>query len=401
MGGSSASGGRAHLRRDRAVPDLFRHGGTLAHTRAVLPPARDRHARWCSACVGPRERGRTGNVPCTTRRGDHRLRRVGLTCDPYASLSELTSKQPGGTSRPPALIVLFLEGLRRKLPARRFSTPPSFHRARDVRGSPAPGSSPALDTAAALAITWWWDSSAISASDQVYRDCRGGIRFFSASAPQGGRLDLFTGIAMALMGKYRGGAARSRIVGSSCSIDLRQHRLERHDGGTVTIPLMKRAGFRPPSRRAIEALRLDGAARSRLPSWGSRPSSWPSFSRCLSTKSPGCGHTRAPFLCRASSSSGPGGGAQQILRAKEEIPRSAGSQGGLVFPAALVALVYALFGLNTNRRWLGWWRPRSCSFSGLSSVPGQAHRLFASQRCCATGNLGARSLHARAPRPGS
>jgi len=80
----------------------------------------------------------------------------------------------------------------------------------------------------------------------------------------------------------------------------------------------------------------------------------------------------------------------KILRCPRRRSRRLGQvlREGWYFLLPLVALVYALFGLNYERRWLGWWRPRSCSSRGCPSVQGQAHRLFAiSTRCCATREL--------------
>src|SRR5207249_5679843 len=69
----------------------------------------------------------------------------------------------------------------------------------------------------------------------------------------------FTGIAMALMGRYRGGPAKIAIVGSSLFGSISGNIVSNvMTVGTVTIPLMKRAGFRPHLAAAIEACASTG-----------------------------------------------------------------------------------------------------------------------------------------------
>src|SRR5258708_6087960 len=65
--------------------------------------------------------------------------------------------------------------------------------------------------------------------------------------------------ARALMGTYRGGPAKIAIVGSSLFGSISGNIVSNvMTVGTVTIPLMKRAGFRPHLAAAIEACASTG-----------------------------------------------------------------------------------------------------------------------------------------------
>jgi TRAP transporter 4TM/12TM fusion protein len=69
-----------------------------------------------------------------------------------------------------------------------------------------------------------------------------------------GGAKFFTDIAMALMGRYRGGPAKVAILGSSLFGSISGNIVSNvMTVGAVTIPLMKRVGFRPHLAAAIEA----------------------------------------------------------------------------------------------------------------------------------------------------
>jgi TRAP transporter 4TM/12TM fusion protein len=69
----------------------------------------------------------------------------------------------------------------------------------------------------------------------------------------------FTDISMALMGKYRGGPAKIAIVGSSLFGTITGNVVSNVlTVGVVTIPLMKRVGFRPHLAAAVEACASTG-----------------------------------------------------------------------------------------------------------------------------------------------
>jgi TRAP-type uncharacterized transport system fused permease subunit len=64
----------------------------------------------------------------------------------------------------------------------------------------------------------------------------------------------FTGIAMALMGRRRGGPAKIAVVGSSLFGTISGSAVSNVlTIGVVTIPLMKKVGYRPAFAGAIEA----------------------------------------------------------------------------------------------------------------------------------------------------
>ena len=74
-----------------------------------------------------------------------------------------------------------------------------------------------------------------------------------------GGADFFTGLALALMGRYRGGAAKIAIVGSSLFGSISGSAVSNvATTGIVTIPLMKRGGFPPAMAAGIEAVASTG-----------------------------------------------------------------------------------------------------------------------------------------------
>src|SRR6266571_1112675 len=133
----------------------------------------------------------------------------------YASLSELTTKQPwDGLVAAGALLVLFLEGLRRTSGAALFYTTLAFI-ALAMFGGALPGEFAARSIPLPrLAYYLVWDSSAI--------------------------------LKIAIVGSSLFGSISGNIVSNVMTV------------GTVTIPLMKRAGFRPHLAAAIEACASTG-----------------------------------------------------------------------------------------------------------------------------------------------
>jgi TRAP transporter 4TM/12TM fusion protein len=71
--------------------------------------------------------------------------------------------------------------------------------------------------------------------------------------------DYFTDLAMAAMGRYRGGAAKIAVVGSGLFGTISGSAVANVAGvGIITIPLMKRSGFPAPTAAAIEAVGSTG-----------------------------------------------------------------------------------------------------------------------------------------------
>jgi TRAP transporter 4TM/12TM fusion protein len=76
---------------------------------------------------------------------------------------------------------------------------------------------------------------------------------------RGGGADYFTDLAMAMMGRYRGGAAKIAVVGSALFGMISGSAVANVAGvGAITIPLMKRSGFPAHIAGAIEAVGSTG-----------------------------------------------------------------------------------------------------------------------------------------------
>ena len=179
----------------------------------------------------------------------------------YATLSELTSRPPwDGLLAAGTLLVLFIEGLRRTSGAALFYTTLAFI-ALAMIGGYLPGEFAARSIPLPR-LTYYlvWDSSAIlGIAIKIIATVVVVYVFFGQALFKAGGSTFFTGIAMALMGKYRGGPAKIAIVGSSLFGSISGNIVSNvMTVGTVTIPLMKRAGFRPHLAAAIEACASTG-----------------------------------------------------------------------------------------------------------------------------------------------
>src|SRR5205809_250940 len=165
----------------------------------------------------------------------------------YASLSELTSKQPwDGLLAAGALLVLFLEGLRRTSGSALFYTTLAFI-ALAMFGGALPGEFAARSIPLPrLAYYLVWDSSAIlGIAIKIIATVVVVYVFFGQVLLKAGGSTFFTGIAMALMGKYRGGPAKIAIVGSSLFGSISGNIVSNvMTLGTVTIPPMPREDIR-------------------------------------------------------------------------------------------------------------------------------------------------------------
>ena len=74
-----------------------------------------------------------------------------------------------------------------------------------------------------------------------------------------GGSDFFADLAAALMGHFRGGAAKIAVVGSAFFGMVSGSAVANVASvGTITIPLMKRAGFPPHIAAAVEAVGSTG-----------------------------------------------------------------------------------------------------------------------------------------------
>ena len=74
-----------------------------------------------------------------------------------------------------------------------------------------------------------------------------------------GGSDFFTDLSLALVGRYRGGAAKIAVIGSALFGMISGSAVANVAGvGTITIPMMKRAGYRPELAASIEAVGSTG-----------------------------------------------------------------------------------------------------------------------------------------------
>ena len=160
----------------------------------------------------------------------------------FPRLSELVSRQPwDGLVIAGVLLVLFLEGLRRTSGMALFITTLVFI-ALALFGADLPGEFAARSIPPArLAYYLVWDSSAIlGIAIKIIATVVVVYVFFGQVLFKAGGAQFFTGVAIALMGRYRGGPAKIAIVGSSLFGSISGNIVSNvMTVGTVTIPLMK------------------------------------------------------------------------------------------------------------------------------------------------------------------
>jgi TRAP transporter 4TM/12TM fusion protein len=207
-------------------------------------------------------RTRTGPVPWF----DILAAVLGFLCSVYVvlrfpPLSELVSERPwDGLIVAGIMILLILEGLRRTTGNALLYTTLGFFILALIAGY-LPGEFAAksipLDR-----LTYYvlWDSTAILGVPMkivstvvVIFVLFGNVLFKSGGAA------FFTDISMALMGRHRGGPAKIAIVGSSLFGTISGNVVSNvMTVGVVTIPMMRRVGFRPHLAAAIEACASTG-----------------------------------------------------------------------------------------------------------------------------------------------
>lgn len=179
----------------------------------------------------------------------------------FPPLSELVSVQPpDGLLVAAILVILFLEGLRRTTGWILSMVTAAFFILALVGGL-LPGDLAAKSIPLSR-LTYYviWDSSAslglplkiVSTVVVIYS-------LFGAVLFKVGGSSFFTGISMALMGRRRGGPAKIAIVGSSLFGTISGSAVSNVlTIGVVTIPLMKKVGYRPAFAAAIEACASTG-----------------------------------------------------------------------------------------------------------------------------------------------
>ena len=174
----------------------------------------------------------------------------------FPSLSELVSARPwDGLIVAGIVILLILEGLRRTTGNGLLYTTIFFFVLALVAGS-LPGEF-AAKSIPLPRLTYYsvWDSTAIfGVTLKIVSTVVVIFVLFGQVLLKSGGAAYFTDLAMALMGKYRGGPAKIAIVGSSLFGTISGNVVSNIITiGVVTIPLMIRVGFRPHLAAAIEA----------------------------------------------------------------------------------------------------------------------------------------------------
>jgi TRAP transporter 4TM/12TM fusion protein len=174
----------------------------------------------------------------------------------FPTYSEMVSQRPwDGLVVAAIVILLFLEGLRRTTGTGLLYTAIFFLVLALVAGS-LPGEF-AAKSIPLPRLTYYlvWDSTAIFGT--VLKIVSGVVVIFVLFGQvlmKSGGAAFFTDIALALMGRQRGGPAKVAIVGSSLFGTISGNVVSNIITiGVVTIPLMKRVGFRPHLAAAIEA----------------------------------------------------------------------------------------------------------------------------------------------------
>jgi TRAP transporter 4TM/12TM fusion protein len=174
----------------------------------------------------------------------------------FPTLSEMVSQRPwDGLIVAAVVIVLFLEGLRRTTGTGLLYTTIFFLALALIAGS-LPGEF-AAKSIPLPRLTYYvvWDSTAIFGTTlKIVSGVVVIFVLFGQVLMKSGGAAFFTDISLALMGRQRGGPAKVAIVGSSLFGTISGNVVSNIITiGVVTIPLMKRVGFRPHLAAAIEA----------------------------------------------------------------------------------------------------------------------------------------------------
>jgi TRAP transporter 4TM/12TM fusion protein len=179
----------------------------------------------------------------------------------FPALSEESATRPwDGVIVAIALLFLFLEGLRRTSGIAITIVAVSFFCLALV-GHLLPGALTGRHVEVErLNYFLLWDSSAVFGTPmQIITTVVVCFVFFGNALFKTGGSSFFTDISMALMGRFRGGPAKIAIMASSLFGTISGSVVANVvTTGVVTIPLMKRAGFRPQLAGAVEAVASTG-----------------------------------------------------------------------------------------------------------------------------------------------
>jgi len=179
----------------------------------------------------------------------------------FPALSELVSARPwDGLIVAGIVIVLVMEGLRRTAgPILTVVAVAFFGLA--LIGGLLPGELQAKSIPLSR-LTYYlvWDSTAsLGLPLKIVSSVVVMFTLFGITLFKSGGSAFFTDIAMALMGRYRGGPAKIAIVGSSLFGTISGSTVSNVlTTGVVTIPMMKRIGYKPHVAGAVEACASTG-----------------------------------------------------------------------------------------------------------------------------------------------
>jgi TRAP transporter 4TM/12TM fusion protein len=211
---------------------------------------------------GEGERRRDRNVPWY----DVVAAVLGFACGIYVAfrfpaLSEESSTRPwDAVITGVCLLLLFVEGLRRTSGIAITAVAVGFFGLALI-GHLLPGGLAGRDVELErLNYFLIWDSSAVFGTPmQIITTVVVTFVFFGNALFKTGGSSFFTDISLSLMGRYRGGPAKIAIMASSLFGTISGSVVANVvTTGVVTIPLMKRAGFRPQLAGAVEAVSSTG-----------------------------------------------------------------------------------------------------------------------------------------------
>jgi TRAP transporter 4TM/12TM fusion protein len=242
--------------------DLFRRVGIVLYAEQYLAGLLALAMPLIFLHLSPRGKERTGPVPWY----DVLAAIVSFVTSVYVAirfpvLSEMVSEAPWAGIVPAAImLILFAEGLRRSTGLALSLVTVAFFVlavfAGDLPGDLIGRSIPI----GRLTYFLLWDSSAtFGLPMKIVTTVVVTFVFFGQALFKSGGSSFFTDISMALMGRYRGGPAKIAIMGSSLFGMISGSVVSNVvTVGVVTIPLMRRSGFRAHLAAAIEACASTG-----------------------------------------------------------------------------------------------------------------------------------------------
>lgn len=269
----------------------------------------------------------------------------------FPVLSEEVSARPWAGMIPAIILgLLLLEGLRRTS-GLAITLVVVFFFALALVAYMLPGALAGRRVAAGR-VTYFllWDSSAMLGTVlQIITTIVASFIFFGNALFKSGGSVFFTDLSMALMGRFRGGAAKVSILASSLFGTISGSVVANVvTTGVVTIPLMKKSGLRPQLAGAVEAVASTGG-QLMPPVMGiaaflmAEFLSLPYSSIALAALIPAVLFYLALFLqadLEAAKNGLTGLPASELPRARDVLRK------GWYFPVPFALLIYALFWLN-------------------------------------------------------